>query len=123
MFTYIYEYIYIEYIYAPTNSMVIGSSELFTNRLESGARLKATDSRSLPMPVKVALRTRDKIAQTQDELQKWIKILNSGLDTEHWRILDKQSEPNSRRLLLLIDLDSLTAIKRTGYKIFTGLSQ
>jgi hypothetical protein len=36
------------------------------HRLGSGARLKATDARNLPKPVKVALRVRDKVAQTQD---------------------------------------------------------
>jgi hypothetical protein len=71
----------------------------------------------------VALRTGDKFAQNQDELQKWIKNINPGLHTEHWRVLDKQSEPKGQKLILLIDRDSLTTNKRTRYKNFTGLSQ
>jgi hypothetical protein len=71
----------------------------------------------------VALRIRDKVAQNQQELLRWIKNLNPGLHTEHWRILDKQSEPKGQRLILLIDRDSYTTIKRTGHKIFTRLSQ
>jgi hypothetical protein len=63
--------------------------------------------------------TRDKVAQTQDELLTCIKHLN----TEHWKVLDKQSEPKGQRLILHIDQESLAAIKSTGYKIFTGLSQ
>jgi hypothetical protein len=55
--------------------------------LISGARLKATEARNLPKPVKMAFRVRDKVAHTQDELLKWIKNLNPGLHTEHWRIL------------------------------------
>ncbi|PNF41846.1 hypothetical protein B7P43_G15804 [Cryptotermes secundus] len=35
-------------------------------RLESGARLKATDDENLPKPVKLALRIRDKVAQNHD---------------------------------------------------------
>jgi hypothetical protein len=93
------------------------------HRLGAGVRLKATDARNLPKPVKVALRTRDKVAQTHDELLKWIRNFNPGLHTEHWRVPDNQSEPKGQRLILLIDWDSLTAIKMTGYKIFTGLSQ
>jgi hypothetical protein len=38
------------------------------HRLGSGARLKETDAWNLPKPIKVALRVRDNIAQTQDEL-------------------------------------------------------
>jgi hypothetical protein len=93
------------------------------HRLESGARLKATDARNLPKPIMVALRIRDKVAQNQEELLKWVKNLNPGLNTEHWRILDKQSEPKGQRLILHIDRDSYTSIKRIGHRIFTGLSQ
>jgi hypothetical protein len=39
-------------------------------------------------PVKVALGMRNKFAQTQYELLKWIKYLNPGLHTEHWSALD-----------------------------------
>jgi hypothetical protein len=45
------------------------------------------------------------------------------LNTEHWKVLDRQSEPKGQRLILHIDHDSLVAIRSTGYKIFTGLSQ
>jgi hypothetical protein len=47
--------------------------------------LRVPDARNLPKPVKVALRTRDKVAQTQDELLQdsipsngryWINNLN-----------------------------------------------
>jgi hypothetical protein len=92
-------------------------------RLESGARLKATDTRNLPKPVKVALRIRDSIAQNQEELLKWIENLNPGLHTEHWRVLNKQPEPKGLKLILFTDRDSYTRIRRTGHRIFTGLSQ
>jgi hypothetical protein len=93
------------------------------HRLGSGARLKATDARNLPKPIKVALRVRDKVAQTQDELLRWINNLNPGLHTENWRVLGRQSEPKGQRLFLHIDRDSLVTIQKTENKIFTGLSQ
>jgi hypothetical protein len=85
----------------------------------SGARLKA---RNLPEPIKVALRVREKVAQIQDELLRWIQNLNPGLHTENWRVLCRQSEPKGQRLFLHIDRDSLETIQNSGYKIFTGLS-
>jgi hypothetical protein len=66
---------------------------------------------------------RDKVAQTQDELLTWINNLNPGLNIENWKVLDRRSEPKGQRLILHIDWDFLAAIKRTRYKIFTGLSQ
>jgi hypothetical protein len=53
----------------------------------------------------------------------WVKDLNPGLHVEHWRVLVRQPELKGQRLILLIDWDSLTAIKGTGYKIFRGLTQ
>jgi hypothetical protein len=85
--------------------------------LKSGTRLKATDARNLPKRVKVALWSRDRIAQNQEELLKWIADLNPGLHTENWRVLDKQSESKGQRLVLFIDQDSHIIIQRTGYKI------
>jgi hypothetical protein len=45
-------------------------------------RLKATDTKHLPKPVKMALRTKDKVAAGPEELLKWIKSLNPGLHGE-----------------------------------------
>jgi hypothetical protein len=81
------------------------------------------DSRNLLRHVKVALRTKDKVAENPDELLKCIKVLNPGLHMEHWRVLDRQSQPKGHRLVLLVDWDFLKTIKETGYKIFTGLIQ
>jgi hypothetical protein len=89
------------------------------HRLGTGARLKVMDARNLPKPVKVVLRTRDTVAQTHDELLTWVKNLNPGLNTEHWKVLDRQYELKGQRLILHIDRDSLVAIRSTGYKIFT----
>jgi hypothetical protein len=75
------------------------------------------------MPVKVAIRTRDKVAQTQVKLLGWFKNLNPGLHMENWKVLVRQSEPKGQRLILHIDQHSLAANQKTGFKIFTGLSQ
>jgi hypothetical protein len=87
------------------------------------ARLKATDARNLPKPVKVTLRMKDKVAKSPDELLKWIKDLNPGLHMEHWRVPNRQPMLTGHRLIFLIDWDSHTIIKKTVYKIFLGLTQ
>jgi hypothetical protein len=38
-------------------------------------------------------------------------------------VLGRQSEPKGQRLILHIDRDSLVVIRKSRYKIFTGLSQ
>jgi hypothetical protein len=59
----------------------------------------------------VALRVRDNVAQTQDDLLKWINNLNPGLHMENWSVLDRQSEPKGQRLFLHIDRDFLATIQ------------
>lgn len=55
------------------------------------------------MPVKVALRTKDKVDKGSDELLKWIKDLKPGLHSEHWRVLNMLPELKGQRFILLLD--------------------
>jgi hypothetical protein len=55
------------------------SKTINNNRLKTGTRLKFTEAGNLPKPVKVALRVRENVAQTKDELLQWVKSLNPGL--------------------------------------------
>jgi hypothetical protein len=86
-------------------------------------RLKAIDAKHPLKPVTMALRTKHKVATGPEELLKWIKSLNPGLHMENRRVLDTKEEPTGRRLNLLVDWDLAKTIKRTSYKIFTGLSE
>jgi hypothetical protein len=73
--------------------------------------------------VKIALKTRDKVARTHNKLMGWIQDLNAWLHTENRRVLGEQTEPKGKRLILHIDLDSLVTIQNTGNIIFTRLTQ
>jgi hypothetical protein len=99
------------------------SKAINKHKPKTGTRLKDTEARNLPKPVKVALRVKDNVAQTQDELLHWVKCLNPGLNTEHWKVLKEQSESKGQRRIIHINRDSLATIRNTGKKIFTGLSQ
>jgi hypothetical protein len=55
--------------------------------------LKSTGAKNLAKSVKVALWVKDKFAKGFDELLKWIKDLNPGLNMEHWRVLDRDPLP------------------------------
>jgi hypothetical protein len=52
------------------------------HRLESGGRLKATEAKNIPKPVKVALRVKENMVRNQIELLQWIEQLDPGLHTE-----------------------------------------
>jgi hypothetical protein len=42
---------------------------------------------------------------------------------ENWRVLDSKYKYTGRRLILLVDQDSATAMKKTGCKTYTRLSE
>jgi hypothetical protein len=111
------------YICADEQSGQWHSKAIKNHWLKTGTRLKVTEARNLPKPVKVALSVRENVARTQDELLKWVKSLNPGLNTEHWKVLGKQFERKIQRLIMHIDRDFLATVRNTGNKTFTGLSQ
>jgi hypothetical protein len=43
--------------------------------------------------MRVPVYEQDKPLSFQEELLNWIKNFNPGLNTEHWGVLDKQSDP------------------------------
>jgi hypothetical protein len=91
-------------------------------QIREEVKLKTIDTKYLPKPTKMALRTRDKLSYVPEELHQWIKGLNPGLHTENWWVFDSSEDSTGRRLILIVDRDSATAFKRTIYKSFTGLS-
>jgi hypothetical protein len=112
------------YICADQQSGQWLSKAINNHRLETGTRLKVTEARNLPKPLKVTLRVRDNVAQTQYKLLQWVKSLYPGLNTEHWKVLDKQSEPKGQRLIMHIDRDSLKTIRKQDlFRTLTGNCQ
>jgi hypothetical protein len=62
------------------------------------------------------------ISTDSGELLQWIKSLNPGpILMEKRKVLD--SKYVGRRLILLAEDDSANAIKKTSYKIYTGLPE
>lgn len=54
----------------------------------------------------MALRKKDKIAESLHELLKWIKDLNPGIHTKQQMVLDKHPELKDQWLVLLTEWDS-----------------
>jgi hypothetical protein len=76
--------------------------------------MKAVNLNDLPRPVKMILRTRDKQSSDTGEALRCIKDLNPGHSTEDWWVIEAQLEQRGQQLILLMDRDSCTAVKKTG---------
>jgi hypothetical protein len=84
-------------------------------------RLKATDAKCLQQPVKMTLRTLDKLSTGSWELLQWIKNINAGTHTESCKVLDRKYVARERRLILLVGWDLANATKMISLKTYTGL--
>ena len=54
-------------------------------------------------------------------LLHWMKILNPGLNTEYWKVLDRYSDSWGQRLILLVDQESAKVIKEAKMAAYTGM--
>jgi hypothetical protein len=111
------------YIYVLTNSSVNFRQSYWQSQAGIGGQAEGYRCQEPPQACQSASQDKGQICQDSGRAVKWIRNLNPGLHTEHWGVIGKQYEPKGQSLILRIDLDSPTAIKSTGYKIFTGLSQ
>lgn len=85
--------------------------------------LKVMDAKELPKPVKVAFRTRDLTTSDPKVLLRRVQLLNQGLCTEHWKVVNKQTDPTGQRLILLIDQESAAKISEKGLTAYTGVDK
>lgn len=92
-------------------------------KLKEGLTLKVMEARDLPKLVKVAFRTKDNETRDPKVLLKRMKMLNPGMKTEHWKVLDKQVDEVGQRLILLVDQDSAKVIKEANMAAYTGLDR
>ena len=54
---------------------------------------------------------------------KRLHRLIQGLDTSHWRVYEREEEPNGVSLMLGIDIKSITVMERRGWRAFSGVGQ
>jgi hypothetical protein len=53
----------------------------------------------------------------------WLRRLNQGLDTGHWRVYERKEEAKGVRLVLSIDIASITVREGLGWRPFSGVGQ
>ena len=85
--------------------------------------LKVVEAKDLPKPVKVAFRTRDLKTSDPKVLLRRMQLLNKGLQTEHWKVVDRQPDPKGQRLILLMDKKSAELITSLGLAAYTGVDR
>ena len=87
-----------------------------------GSRLKMVGLDALPTYRRVVAWFPDPVEDTELYFQQLLR-LNQGLDTRQWRIYERREEPNGVRLVLSIDITSVTPLEGMGWRPFSGVGQ
>jgi hypothetical protein len=87
-----------------------------------GSRLKVVSMDALPTYKRVVAWFLGPVEDTERYLTR-LRRLNRGLDTGHWRVCERKEETNGVRLVLSIDVASITVLEGLGWRPFSGVGQ
>ena len=75
------------------------------------------------MKIKVAFKTKDINTNNPEVLFRRLELLNPGLKTTYWKLIDRQEEPKGQRLILFIDQESANILKGMNLAAYTGVDR
>jgi hypothetical protein len=87
-----------------------------------GSRLKVVGMDALPTYKRVVAWFPGPVEDTERYFT-WLRRLNRGLDTGHWRVYERKEEANGVRLVLSIDVASITVLEGLGWQPFSCVGQ
>jgi len=87
-----------------------------------GSRLKLVGLDALPTHKKVVAWFQGPAEDTAQYLL-WLRRLNQGLDTRHWRVYECREESNRVRLVLSINAASVSVLERLRRRPFSGVGE
>jgi hypothetical protein len=77
------------------------------------------ETTNLPKPLKMAFKNTDINTKIPEVLLRRLELLNPGIKTTYWKLIDKQADSKGQRLFLLIDQESAKILKRTNLAAYT----
>jgi hypothetical protein len=88
------------------------STHINGTKLRDKFVLKVKETSNLPKPIKMAFKTKDIITKNPEVLFRCLELLNPGIKTTYWKLIDKQADSKEQQLILLIDQESAKILKR-----------
>jgi hypothetical protein len=71
----------------------------------------------------MAFNTKDIITKNPEVLFCRLELLNQGIKTTYWKLIDRQADSKGQRLILLIDQESAKILKRMNLAAYTGVDK
>jgi hypothetical protein len=87
-----------------------------------GSRLKVVGMDALPTYKRVVAWFPGPVEDAERYLTR-LRRLNRGLDTGQWRVYERKEEVNGVRLVLSIDVASITVLEGLGWRPFSSVGQ
>jgi len=98
------------------------ASRVSTLEAWEGSRIKIVGLDAFPTYKRVAAWFLGPVEETERYFL-WLRRLNQGLDTRHWRVYESGEEPNGVHLVLSIDTASIDTLERMKWRPFSGVGQ
>ena len=101
---------------------------MITKNLATGSPLtsmepKVMETTNLPKPIKMAFKAKDINTKNPEVLFHHLELLNSGIKTTYWKLIDRQADSKGRRLILHIDQESAKILKRMNLAAYTSVGK
>jgi hypothetical protein len=81
------------------------------------------ETTNLPKPIKIALKSKDIITKNSEVLFRHLELMNPGIKTTYWKLIDRQRDSKGQRLILLIDEESAKILKKINLAAYTGVDK
>jgi hypothetical protein len=107
------------FFFVTTKNLATGSG----TKLRDKFVLKVMETTDLPKPIKMAFKTMDIITKNSEVLFRRLELLNPGIKTTYWKLIDRQADSKRQRLILLINQESAKILKRMNLAAYTGLDK
>lgn len=98
------------------------ASTVSTLEAWEGSRIKIVGLDALPTYKRVAAWFLCPTEETERYFL-WLRRLNQGMDTRHWRVYEHGEEPNGVCLVLNTDTASIEILERMRWRPFSGVGQ
>jgi hypothetical protein len=84
---------------------------------------KVIETTNPPKPIKLAFKTKDIITKNLEVLFRRLELLNPGIKTTYWKLIDKKADSKGQLLILFIVQELAKILKRMNLAPYTGVDK
>ena len=81
------------------------------------------ETTNLSKPMKMAYKTKDFVSKNSEVLFRRLELLNPGIKTTNWKLIDRQADSKHQQLILLIDQEPAKILKKMNLAAYIDVDK